>query len=399
MSSFNPVDVLKGKIGTSSGGIGVRKALLMFQFFISALLIFLTIVVFQQTQYLLKTDLGIDIKNTLVVKGSNLENKDSLVIAFKDELITYPEFSTVTSANCLPANGDFLDNIWSDKQSDKDKKLFTVVFTDYNYIPGLEVKLIAGRNFSKDFPSDKNAVIISESGIKQLGFNDAEEALKFKTNREYGPKDRDMPIIGVVKDIKMGNLQKQSFPVIIYLKPNQKRFFAIKSKQELNQNTVATIKSVWKKHFGVELFRNFVLDESYNKLYTNEIRNSKVLALFSVLAIFVSIIGLWGLAYFSIKQRIKEIGIRKVLGFKVIDIVELINVDFLKLVGISCCIAIPLAWYLSIKWLENYANRIELQGWYFISPILAVALITTITISFYTIKAAISNPVEALRNE
>jgi putative ABC transport system permease protein len=401
LSSFNPVYVLKGKYGVSAGGVGVRKAMLCFQFFISAMLIFLTLVLFFQTKFLLKMNVGMDIESTLVIKGSNLSSQgseaNSSILEFKEELRNFPDVSYATSTNCLPANGDFLDDTWSDVQVEKDKSLFVVIYADYDYLPAFQINLVAGRNFSKDFPSDKNAVIISEFAIKHLGFKNADEALLHKANREHG--DRDRNIIGVISDIKMGSLQKVSYPVIMHLRPEQKRFFAVKLNTEASNATVDKIGTTWKKYFGDELFRWFSLEDSYLGLYKNEVRNARVLSLFTILAIIVACTGLWGLASFIIKQRTKEVGIRKVIGYKTFDIVKLINTDFIKLVLIACCVAVPLAWYISYKWLESYVNRIEMKWWFYILPFMIVVSVTVLTISYYTIKTSLANPVNALKYE
>jgi putative ABC transport system permease protein len=401
LSSFNPIQTLKGKIGISAGGIGVRKVLLGLQFGISVLLIFITLVIYFQSDLMLNKDLGIDIKNTIVIKGENLDTRDSLAInkmeAFKAALLNLPEVKNVTSSNSLPANGNFTDDIHSDIQQDVNKSQFSIASVDYDYFKTFNLNPIAGRVFSRDFPSDKNTVVITKSGVHKLGFNDMDEITDHKVNRNYGAKNT--AVIGIINDIQLGTWQAIPLPSIFYLNPTEKRYIAIKLNREYNAETIDKVRNVWDEYFENELFRYFDLEESYKNIYKNEVRNSKLLAVFSLLAIFVAGVGLWGLTQFTIIHRRKEIGIRKIVGFKVFDIVCLINKEFLTIVFIACLISIPVAWYLSDKWLENYATKISLSWWMAIIPLLVVSLITVLIISYYTIKTALVNPVNAIKED
>jgi putative ABC transport system permease protein len=401
MSSFNPVQVLKGKIGISTGGVGFRKILLGFQFSISVILIFITLIIYLQTSSMLSKDLGIDINNTLIVKGSNLDGKDSAFVSeiesFKQSLKKIPEVESASNSNFIPANTGFTDCVCSDIQQPDEKHQFSVLYIDNNYLQGFKVKPIAGRLFSKDFPSDKQAAIISKSALSALGFKNAEEALNHKTNRDFGDKNKQ--IVGVIEDFQMGSWKDKSQPMIFYFNPGEKQYFVIKLNKPINQTIIAKIESSWKEFFGDEIFRHFDLKESYNDLYKLDVRNSKVLGIFAIIGILVACIGLWGLAFFTITNRTKEIGIRKVIGFTAIDIVGLINKDFLKLVVISSLIATPIAWWLGQTWLEDYADKINMSWWLAVIPLLLISTITVVTISFYTIKTALANPSKALRDE
>ncbi len=401
MSSFNPVQVLKGKIGVSAGKIGFRKVLLGFQFAISALLILITLVIFLQTKSMLNRGLGIDISNTLVLKGGNLQDNDSVFVSkiesFKQALMQYPEVISTSNSNSLPANTGFSDGVHSDIQQPEEKHQFRISYVDYNFLSGFNLKPIEGRLFSKDFPSDKNAAIISKSAVAALGFDNAKDALNHKTNRDFGDKNKE--IIGVVDDFQLGSWKDQSSPMIFYLNPQEKTYFVVKLARPVSIQIINKIENTWKDYFGDEIFRYFDLQESYQALYKNDVRNSKVLALFAILGIFVACIGLWGLAHFTITNRTKEIGVRKVIGFTAVNIVEMINFEFIKIVFISSLIATPLAWWLSQKWLQDFASKINMAWWFAFIPFTAIALITIFTISFYTIKTALANPSEAIRDE
>jgi putative ABC transport system permease protein len=401
LSSFNPIQTLKGKIGISAGGIGIRKVLLGFQFGISAILIFITSVIYFQAGLMLNKDLGIDIKNTLVLKGDNLNTGDSASIhtveAFKSSLLSLPEIKDITGSNSLPANTSYIDDIHSDIQQVTEKSQFSTLLVDYNYFKTFNLEPIAGRVFSKDFPSDRNAVVITKNGVNKLGFDNMEDIINHKVNRDYGAKNT--TVIGIIDEIQLKTWQAMSIPSIFYLSPAEKKYIAIKFNRKYNAETVNKIEKIWNEHFINELFRYFDLEESYKDLYKNEVRNSKLLAVFSFIAIFVACIGLWGLTQFTITHRTKEIGIRKILGFKVFDIVWLINKEFLTIVLIACLISIPIAWYLSYKWLENYATKIGLSWWMAIIPLLVVSLITVLIISYYTIRTAMADPVKAIKED
>ena len=401
LSSFNPVQVLKGKIGISTGKIGFRKILLGFQFGISALLIFTTLIIFLQTNSMLNRNLGIDISNTLVLKGSNLQSNDSIFItkieSFKQALVQNPQVLSASSSNAIPANTGFTDDVCSDIQRPEDGHQFSVSYIDYNYLPSLDNELLAGRLFSKDFPSDNQAAIISESGMYAFGFDKAEDAIDHKTNRAYGDKNKH--IIGVIKGYQLNSWKVKAMPMIFYLNPLEKTYLVIKLDRPINNDIIKNVENTWKEFFGDELFRYFELEKSYKELYKNDIRNSKVLIMFAILGIFVACIGLWGLAYFTITSRKKEIGIRKVIGFTAVNIINLINKEFISLVFISSLIATPIAWWLANKWLLNYSTKINIAWWYALLPFVVISLITIITISFYSVKTALINPSETIRDE
>lgn len=401
LSSFNPVETIKGKIGLSAGSVGLRKILLVFQFVISIAIIMVTMIIYFQTRYMLHRDLGVDIKNTLILKGNNIQGNDSVYLSksetFKQKLAENPELSSVAAANSLPANTSFTDGTWSDIQRKDENKELRVSYVDYNYISTLNIQMLAGRNFSKDFPADKMGAIVSEKAAKQLGFNKVEDIINHKTYRVYG--DSGKHVIGVVKDFKMTSLQLAEPPQILYLNPAEKRFIIIKAVREFDHQFIAKVETIWKEFFGDEMFRYFILEDSYNKLYESDVHNSIILAIFSFISIFTAMLGLLGLAYFTITQRTKEIGIRKVIGNTVLEIIGLILFDFIKLILIASVIALPLGYYFASGWLENYANRISIQWWYFILPVLVVSIITVITVSYYAIRTALANLVKALREE
>lgn len=401
LSSFNPIQTLKGKVGISTGRTGVREILLGLQFGISAILIFITLVIYFQSDLMLTKDLGVDIKNTVVIKGGNLDTSDSLSVnkmeGFKSALLNLPEIKNVTSSNSLPANTYYIDDIHSDRQQEIDKSSFSIAFVDYDYFKTFGIEPIEGRVFSKDFPSDKNAVVVTKSGAHKLGFNNPEDIINHKVNRQYGAKN--MSVVGIINDIQLYKWQAIPIPYIFYLVPTENKYIAIKLNREYSSETVDKIRNVWNEFFGNELFRYFNLEESYKNIYVNEVRSRKLLAFFSLLAIFVACIGLWGLTRFTITHRRKEIGLRKIVGAKVFEIICLINKEFLTLVFIACLVAIPVAWYLSSKWLENYATKITLSWWMAIIPLLVISFITVFIISYDTIRTAMTDLVKAIKED
>ena len=266
---------------------------------------------------------------------------------------------------------------------------------DYDFIPQFQLKMASGRNFSKDFPTDENAAILNEMAVSALGFKDPTEAVGQKLIRRRDT----LTVIGVVQSFHHQGLQKAIDPQVILLVPDSRDAYSIKLSSADMSRTVAAIGNIWTRHFTNDPFNYFFLDDFYNQQYKADQRFGKVFTLFAMLAILIACLGLLGLSAYNILQRTREIGIRKVMGASVQNVVFILSKDFLLLVGISFLLAIPVAWWIMHNWLQDFAYRISIPWWVFAIAGIMAALIAFITISFQAIKAALSNPVKSLRTE
>jgi putative ABC transport system permease protein len=275
------------------------------------------------------------------------------------------------------------------------QKQYRVIGVDYDFMNVFGMKLIAGRIFSKEFGTDDKAVIFNRKGIEQLGFNKPEEALGKKIDfwgQQY-------TIAGITENFHQQSLREAYEPLILRLIPDANGYFSIKTKGAQVNQSVSQVKAAWAKFFPGNTFDYFFLDDHFEAQYKADQRFGQVFGLFTTLAILVACLGLFGLASFTTLQRTKEIGIRKVLGASVPNILRLLYREFATLLLIAFAVAVPLAWLTISGWLEGYAFRIKIQWGYFIAPFVAIVVIALLTVSFQSIKAAIANPVKSLRTE
>lgn len=393
LSSYKPVSVLKGRFSTSSNGLILRKGLVILQFAISITLIIGTMIVYIQLHYLRNRDLGFSNEYEMVIKTNAEKNKD----AFKESLASIPGVISTCYSSSVP--GSFHASAFSEMQNkngDLQKTNLNLYFIDFDYIKQYNLKVIAGRSFSKDFPSDStDAMMINESAAALLGYDIPGEAVGRNFN-QWGRKGK---IIGVLKDFNYKSLQQKIEPLVMRIDPNNFDFISIKV--EAN-NLPATIKSIsdnWNRAIPNKPFDFYFLDEFFNNQYQSESNFGKLFFYFAVLAIFISCLGLLGLSSYSTIQRKKEIGVRKIMGASIVDIVKMLSSDFIKLVCIAFAIGSPIAWFGMSKWLDDFAYRTNLSVWIFaLSGAIAIT-IAFFTISFQAIKAAIANPVKSLRTD
>jgi putative ABC transport system permease protein len=265
---------------------------------------------------------------------------------------------------------------------------------DYDFIPAYEMKMAAGRNFSKDFPSDSNAAILNETAVRMLGFKSAEEAINQKLGSDSG-----RTIIGVVKDYHTEALNKIIEPQLMLLRLNARDAYSVKIESQNIPNTINALRAKWNMYFPNDPFSYYFLDETFDKQYKADTQFGKAFGFFACMAIIIACFGLLGLSAYNVLQRKKEISIRKVLGASVQNIAYLLSKDFTKLVLIASVIAVPVAWWVMSKWLQSFAYRISISIWVFVIAGITTLIIALITVSFQSIKAAIANPVNSLRME
>jgi len=399
MSSFQPVKTLKGLFKTGGSSISFRKVLVVAQFAISIILIITTAIVFRQLQYMQQKSLGYDKDRIITLMYSSEVAKQ--YEAFRTDVLQNTAIRDIARSSRIPT-GRLLDDMGAATLAgDSMRPLNTdikMVATDYDFLNTYNIPLAAGRNFSREFKTDTAGYVLNETAIKMIGWKTAENSVgkDFQYGRIRGR------VIGVMKDFHFESLHQQIVPmVLIMLPPSQSYYNAISIK--LGSGNIAEalnyVEKKWKNYFPETPFDYSFLDQQYDKLYQSEQKQAAIFTLFSFIAIFIACLGLFGLSSFSITQRIKEIGVRKVLGASVSSIVALLSKDFLKLVGVAALLAFPIAWWAMHNWLKDFAYRIDIEWWVFVLAGIIAALIALITISFQAIKAGFSNPVKSLRTE
>ena len=397
LSSFKPVTALKGKISAGKKSIGLRSGLVVFQFCISVILIVGTTVVYQQLKYIQNTKLGFDKDQVLVLHETGRLDKNEAIL--RKQLLQDQRVENVSISGYVPVGPSNGNNNMVYTEDNSSQLVKAIKYhVDEQYIPTLDMKLEAGRNFSKDFATDSSATIINETAAKTFGWG--EKALGktltgFKNNQ--GEKIT-YHIIGIVKDFHFKSLHERISPLMMAL-GNNSGSIIVKVKTKDIAGLLASVKKEWSQFSNAALFSYSFMDDDFEATYRTEGKLSLILGIFAGLTIFIACLGLFGLVTFTAEQRTKEIGIRKVLGATVPNVVGLLSKDFLKLVIIANVISWPLAWWVMNKWLQDFAYRINISWWIFLLAGLAALLIALITVSFKAIKAALANPVESLRTE
>jgi putative ABC transport system permease protein len=400
LSGFKPIEVLKGKVSGSQQSSLLRKSLVVFQFTASLFLLIGTMSVYKQIQYMRKQSLGIDINQTLVTTAP-IVGIDSTFLqkmtSFKEELQRESYIRGVAISTSIPGEpvGWNAGGIKLVGQDVSKQNQYRVIGVDYDYIKLYGLKIIAGREFSKEFGTDDKAVIFNKKGLEQLGFTKPEEALGKKIDfwgEQYS-------IVGVTDNFHQQSLREAFEPLILRLIPDVNGFLSVKTKATEAGRTISIVKSAWNKFFPGNTFEYFFLDEHFDQQYKADQRFGQIFTLFTSLAILVACLGLFGLASFTTLQRTKEIGIRKILGASVGTILRLLYREFAVLLVIAFVVATPLAWITVSKWLNGYAFRINIHWAFFVLPFLGILIIAFITVSFQSVKAALANPVKSLRIE
>jgi putative ABC transport system permease protein len=402
MSSFKPESVLKGKLGHSVRGISLRKTLVVLQFVMALALITGTFTVYRQINFMKNQDLGFDKEQILVVRAPRVRDDyfKSKFKTFKESLAENSFIKKSCVVTEVPGRQIYWDAgaIQKAGEGTGKGKNYYIVGIDYDFVDVFDLKFVQGRNFSAEFPADKDALILNETAVKWMGFQDSKAAV----GQQVDYWGEIYTIAGVLKDYYQQSLKSAFEPHIYRLMPYGKDvrgFFAIKINPQNVKETIDLVKRRYEKFFPGNPFEYFFLDDYYEQQYKGDELFGKVFAIFSFLSIFVTGLGIFGLSSFMSVQRTKEIGIRKVLGAGVAGIVLLLSKDFLRLIVISFAIALPLS-YIGIKqWLNQFANRLSPDGWLFFLPLIIVAAITFLTISSHVIKAALINPAESLKYE
>ncbi len=391
LASLRIVNMMKGRFNQKWRNLHIRKGLVIIQFTLSLLLIIGAVIVQRQIHFIKNENLGLERENIFYL-GQNSQLKEHYD-AFHAELMREPAIKDMVRGTHAPLNvGMAYDGFnWAGKDPDKDVG-FWMHITENQFDDMFGVEMVSGRFFSEDFATDSNAIVLNETAIERMGVDQPVGLIV----EMFGERKQ---VVGVVKDYHMHSLHRSIGPLMIVNSPRRTWNVFIKAEAGYTQEALAAVEKVYAQFVTEFPFHYEFLDDQYNQLYQSETMIGKLANGFAVIAIFISCLGLLGLALFAASRRTKEIGIRKVLGASVANIVGLLSKDFLVLVIISCLIAVPISWYIMQQWLENFAYRISLDGWIFVIAGMAALFIALLTISFHSIKAAMANPVESLRNE
>ncbi len=406
ISSFPAVSILKGTFSKSAKGAFLRKSLVVFQFGISILLIISTLVLFRQLQFMQSKDLGMNTEQVLVVRGAEI-GKDSTykqrVASFRQAIENQAFVKSITTTGALPGRWFNFMVSGVTKTSplpDDDKKGYSILITDDKYLETFDIQLVAGKNFTKEICEKSwksNLILINEAAVRSLGFENNAQAVGQKLKAVF-TQSGEVEVLGVIKDYHHESLQSSIKPLIAIPQYNP-NYFAIKFTTNEIQGKVKELENLFQNHFAGNPFDYFFVDENYNRQYQAERQFGSIFTTASFLAIFIACLGLFGLAAFTAEQRTKEIGIRKVLGASIGQLIGLLSKDFLKLVMIAFVIASPLAYYGMTKWLEDFAYKADIAWWIFALAGASAVLIALVTVSWQSVKAALMNPVTSLRSE
>ena len=396
LSSFKPVAVLKGKFTSGKKSAGLRSGLVVFQFFISIILIIGTTVVFKQLSYMQHKDVGYNKDQVLVIPDTWMLGKNQDV--FYQQLLADPRVASVSSSGYLPAGPSNNNNFFVSPQQNPGQIVKTLRYdVDENYISTLGIKILSGRNFSKEFKTDSTAVVLNETAARAFGWKDKAVGRNISYTTKQGEKIS-YNVIGVVKDFNFRSLHESISPLVMTLAPDRSTLIAKLKTTDVSALTTMLAKR-WTELGAEDPLAFSFLDDRFNATYETEQKAGSILGIFAGLTIFVACLGLFGLAMFTAQQRIKEIGIRKVLGATVTQVTNMLSKEFLKLVLIACIIAFPLSYWAMNQWLQGFAYRTDLSWWVFMVAGIGALFIALITVSFQAIKAAIANPVKSLRTE
>ncbi|MBC7828355.1 MAG: ABC transporter permease [Chitinophagaceae bacterium] len=397
LSSFKPVEVLKGTFQKSSKGSSLRKVLVTMQFVISIALIASTALIYRQLDFIQNKKLGFDKEKVIVAtiqKNADTEKLKSL----KTSLLNTTGVISVSAASTIPSTKIPVNLIHEENAADKQNRSMQMLFVDHDFVKTMKMELVEGRDFSATYATDEDeGFIINQEAVKQLGWQSAKNAVG-KSFQWVLPNSvlKSGKIIGVVQDFNITPLKTIVQPLVMHILPRRFQYLYIRVNAN---NTLSAVENKFKEFNADQPFEYIFLDDVVNSMYASEKKLGKIFGYFSFLAILIACMGIFGLSIYSAQQRTKEIGIRKVLGASIISIIGELSKEFFKPVLIAALIASPIAWWIMNKWLQDFAYRIGISWWIFLVAGIVAVCVALITVSFQVIKAAIANPVKSLRTE
>ncbi|MFD1139942.1 ABC transporter permease [Larkinella insperata] len=404
LSGVKPALALKGQYRFSGRGAVLRRGLVVVQFTASMVLIVGTFVAWRQLAFMMNQDLGVRIDQVLVLEAPvKTDRYDQKMQTLKNELKAIPGIVEVTGSGAVPGK-EVGQNLANRRLHDgpENDRLYETLMVDFDFIKTFDLQLVAGRPFDRSRPADSLGLVLNESAVRQFGFTSNEQAIGEKVLLET-THERPNEIIGVVKDYHQQSLQKQFTPVILCMDPAYRwlptDFYSLKISTDRVDGLVERVQTVWSRFFPESSMDYFFLDDFFNRQYRQDRQFGRTVLLFSSLAILIACMGLFGVTSYNTARRTKEIGVRKVLGASVNSILALLAWDSLRLLLLAALLATPVSWYLLRAWLSGYAFRIELSPGHWLIPMLLLVGIALATISYLTVKAALTNPTKSLQNE
>jgi putative ABC transport system permease protein len=399
LSSYNTIQVIKGTAEKGSGGFSLRKTLVIFQFAASLILIAGTFAIYRQIMYMRNQDKGLNMEQMLIVNGPKVLERNSAkdrLITLKNELKNIPGVIDVTTSGNIPGGGyNWGTNIRRDGAPSEEEKNGSIVWVDSDFVPTYGITILSGRNFNPEIKSDMESVLINEASLTAFGLGDAEHALQ---ERLILGGDTSA-ILGVLKNYHWNSLKTDHTPWLFKADTISRQDFSIHLSGANMSEAIDNIRTKYKEAFAGNPFDYYFLDDFFNSQYKSEQQFGKIFSLFAGLAIIIACLGLWGLASFTTALKLKEIGIRKVLGASIPSIMTLLSWQFFKLVLIASILAGPLAWYGIETWLDTFAFRIGLKWDLLVVPVLILSALALGTVSFQIVRGASVNPAKILRSE
>jgi putative ABC transport system permease protein len=392
MSAFQPIQVLKGKLSAGFKNSFLRNGLVVFQFVTVIVLIVGTLVIYSQLNYIRNKKLGYNREQVMVLQ--NIYSLGTHSKSFKQDILKLADVKSATMSGSLPTTINNDIEVYSRESSMSSAQSFETWYIDEDYIPTLGMQMAAGRNFSKDRLTDSAAVLINQAAANLFGMREPLNKFIYRGGKSY-------QIVGVVKDFNAGSMRNKIAPLVMNLGVD-KGAMVIRIETKNIPALISRIQALYHSadaNMAGQPFTYSFMDDDFNHLYQSEQNTGKIFMSFAFFAILIACLGLFGLVTYAAEQRTKEIGIRKVLGATVTNIVAMLSGDFLKLIGISAIIAFPVAWWAMSRWLQDFAYRTNISWWVFAIAALLAVVITITTVSFRAIKAALMNPVRSLRAE
>jgi putative ABC transport system permease protein len=399
ISRFSPIEILRNETTGAKGKLTFRKILVVLQFFITIILITGTIVLYRQLSFMKNSDLGFKKENVAMLGIDSGEGNSKKYEVLRTELLKNPAITAVSGAFTVPGVNS-MQSFSVRKEASGPETAINMqgVPVDIDYVRTLGLDIVSGRDFSQEFPSDRTeSIIINQTAARVLGLTDAVGARLEIPGEEN--KEREVKVIGVVRDFHIQSFRNKISPLVIY--PNSKMFICviIRTLPDDKNRTAEFIKSAYKSVFPDAVANFRYLSDAYDNLYKNERKSGEVLSVFTILALIISCLGLFGFTSFIVTKRIKEVGIRKVLGARVTSITALLSGQFAGWILISGILAVPVAYFIASRWLGSFAFKVKINWWIFVVAILFELLIALATISFHLVRVALKNPVESLRYE
>ncbi|MEM9719519.1 MAG: ABC transporter permease [Bacteroidota bacterium] len=392
LSSFSPINAIKSRLKLSKANNLLRRVLVVFQFTTSISLIICTLIIYNQVQFIVNKDLGFDKDQVLLVEGVNI--LDEKTQTFRNRVESLPEVINASISNYLPIEGTsrFMNSFWTDGEETIEEGVNAQIWqVDYDYINTLGLEIVQGRAFNQNMPTDSQSVIITQSMASSMGYDDPlQKVITDKANT--------WRVIGVIEDFHFESLKEDIYPLCLIL-GNDPNTLAVKASNADFPNLIESVSKTWKEFAPYQPFRYSFLDESFALMHEDVKRSGNLFKWFAILAIIIACLGLFGLIAYVTEQKAKEVGIRKVLGAGLGTILKVLTSDILNLVFIAFLIGSPIAWLLMSNWLQNFAYKIDIQWWIFALAGLVTLLITVLTISYHCLKAALANPIIALKTD